>query len=108
MSPSDVPGPGRLGDDRKVYHRTLYWGVLVPEKSVPSRTPGSGITASDVGFLLFTVVLLLGVAFYLYWGFSYNGWLDNGVYAVTITLVGFGLAGMLVTAPHPPGHEVAV
>lgn len=77
------------------------------EKEAVKKTKRPGVTATDVAFLLFAVVLVLGVAFYLWWGISYNDWLDNGVYAVTITLLGFGIAGMLVTAPHPPGVEVA-
>jgi Trk-type K+ transport system membrane component len=60
----------------------------------PRRLP----TARQVGFSLFLVLLLLGLAFYLWWGLDYGGWFDNGVYAVTITLVGFGLAGMRLTS----------
>ncbi len=56
-------------------------------------------SARAVGFALFLLLLILGVVFYLWWGFDYNGWLDNGVYAVTITLVALGLSGMLITAP---------
>lgn len=58
-------------------------------------------SAGAIAFFGFVVLLILGIAFYLWWGISYNGWLDNGVYAVTVTLVGFGLAGMLVTNPRP-------
>lgn len=65
----------------------------------------SGLTAHDVGFGASLLVLVLGVVFYLWWGLSYNGWLDNGVYAVTVTLVGFGVAGMLVTSPRPAMAE---
>jgi hypothetical protein len=64
-------------------------------------TRAKGITAGEIEFGLCVLLLVLGIVFYLWWGFSYGGWLDNGVYAVTITLVLFGLAGMLVTAPKP-------
>ena len=74
-------------------------------KDTPAVARKPGISASDVGFAGFVVLLLLGIVFYLWWGISYNGWLDNGVYAVTVTLVGFGLAGMLVTFPHPVRAE---
>ena len=43
------------------------------------------------------VVLLLGIAFWLYMGTTYNNWGDIGVYSVGITLVGLGLAGTLVS-----------
>ena len=66
-----------------------------------------GIAASEVEFALCVVLLILGIVFYLWWGFSYGGWLDNGVYAVTITMVLFGLAGMLVTAPRAPQKSAA-
>jgi type VI protein secretion system component VasF len=47
-----------------------------------------------------TLVVLAGV-FYLWWGLSFGVWLDNGVYAVFITLLLFGLAGMWLVAPAP-------
>lgn len=59
-------------------------------------------TARATAFALFAFMLILGVAFYLWWGITYNGWVDNGVYAVTVTLVMLGIGGMLVSAPHPP------
>lgn len=43
------------------------------------------------------VVLLLGVGFWLYMGLNYNNWGDIGVYSVGIVLVGFGVAGLLVS-----------
>jgi len=47
-------------------------------------------------------LIVLAAVFYLSWGFSYGGWLDNGVYAVTIVLLLFGLAGIWLTTPNPP------
>jgi hypothetical protein len=55
-----------------------------------------------VSFWLFAGLLFLGVIFYLAWGFAYGVWLDNGVYAVVATLIGFGLAGMWLVSPDPP------
>ncbi|HTT34357.1 MAG TPA: hypothetical protein VLX64_01050 [Thermoplasmata archaeon] len=55
-----------------------------------------------VSFGLFALLLAAAVAFYLWWGIGYGDWLDNGVYAVTIVLVLFGLAGMWLVAPTPP------
>jgi hypothetical protein len=73
---------------------------VAKEKETPSRANwGAGITAGVIAFWAFVALLILGISFYLWWGISYDRWLDNGVYAVTVTLVGFGLAGMLVTAP---------
>lgn len=43
------------------------------------------------------LVLLLGVAFWLYMGLTYNNWTDVGVYALGVTLVGFGVAGTLAS-----------
>ncbi len=51
--------------------------------------------------ILSLAVLLLGVAFWLYMGLNYNNWLDVGVYAIGITLVGFGLVGTLVSLAEP-------
>jgi hypothetical protein len=58
--------------------------------------------AKQIAFGLFALLLALGVGFYLWWGLSFGVWLDNGVYAVVVTFVLFGLAGMWLVAPEPP------
>ncbi len=52
-------------------------------------------------FWFYALTFLAGIIFYLIWGFAYGSW--NlfrpdwvGAYAVTVTLVGFGLVGMLL------------
>lgn len=51
--------------------------------------------------ILSLAVLLLGVAFWLYMGVTYDNWSDVGVYAIGITLIGFGVAGALVSMSQP-------
>jgi type VI protein secretion system component VasF len=53
-------------------------------------------------FWAFASLVVLAVAFYFWWGLSFGVWIDNGVYAVTITLLLFGLAGMWLVSPNPP------
>ena len=55
-----------------------------------------------LAFWGFACLLILGVLFYFWWGLSFGVWLDNGVYAVVIVLVLFGLAGMWLMMPNPP------
>ena len=55
-----------------------------------------------VSFWGFACLVVLAVAFYVWWGVSFGVWIDNGVYAVTITLLLFGLAGMWLVLPNPP------
>ncbi|HYA54072.1 MAG TPA: hypothetical protein VEG42_00525 [Thermoplasmata archaeon] len=55
-----------------------------------------------VSFWGFACLVLLAVAFYVWWGVAFGVWIDNGVYAVTITLLLFGLAGMWLVLPNPP------
>lgn len=55
-----------------------------------------------VSFWGFAFLVVLAVAFYVWWGVSFGVWIDNGVYAVTITLLLFGLAGMWLVLPNPP------
>jgi hypothetical protein len=50
----------------------------------------------------FAALVVLAVLFFVGWGLNYGVWLDNGVYAVTITLLLFGLAGMWLVLPNPP------
>jgi len=50
----------------------------------------------------FATLVVLAIAFYAWWGIAFGVWIDNGVYAVTITLLLFGLAGMWLVMPNPP------
>ena len=56
----------------------------------------------QVSFWGFAALVVLAVTFYVWWGVSFGVWLDNGVYAVVITLLLFGLAGMWLMLPNPP------
>ena len=53
-------------------------------------------------FAAFALLIVLAVVFYLWWGLDYGRWFDNGVYAVTIVLVLFGLVGIWLITPNPP------
>lgn len=46
-------------------------------------------------------LLVLGVGFWVYMGSAYDNWSDVGVYSVGITLISFGLVGMLVSMMQP-------
>jgi type VI protein secretion system component VasF len=69
--------------------------------AAPPRLADTSITR-QVTFWAFAALVVLAVAFYVWWGVSFGVWLDNGVYAVTITLLLFGLAGMWLMLPNPP------
>jgi len=79
---------------------------MAAERSVaPSAEPRRAFamsTSRKVSFWAFATLVVLAVAFYVWWGVSYGVWLDNGVYAVVITLLLFGLAGMWLVLPNPP------
>ncbi len=55
-----------------------------------------------IAFGGFASLIVLAVVFYLWWGLTFGVWLDNGVYAVVVVLVTFGLAGMWLVMPNPP------
>jgi hypothetical protein len=65
------------------------------------RGPGMS-TTRRASFWAFAALVVLASAFYVWWGVSFGVWLDNGVYAVVITLLLFGLAGMWLVLPNPP------
>ncbi len=48
--------------------------------------------------------LLLGFSFYAYYGITYTGWTDPGVYSVSIALIAFGFA-LKASANAPEGDE---
>jgi type VI protein secretion system component VasF len=62
----------------------------------------------EIAYWLFASLVVLGVLFYFWWGFAFRVWIDNGVYAVVVTLVLFGLAGMWLVAPDPPAAPAPV
>ncbi len=75
----------------------------VPHGDGDDETPAHGLPlARQVSFWGFASLVVLAVVFYLWWGLSFGVWIDNGVYAVTITLLLFGLAGMWLVLPNPP------
>jgi|HubBroStandDraft_1064217.scaffolds.fasta_scaffold31086_2 hypothetical protein len=69
--------------------------------SVMGSRPMMSFT-QQVTFWAFAALVVLAAVFFVGWGLSYGVWLDNGVYAVTITLLLFGLAGMWLVLPNPP------
>jgi undecaprenyl pyrophosphate phosphatase UppP len=64
--------------------------------------------ARQVGFWLFAGLIVLAAIFYLWWGFAFGVWIDNGLYAVVIVLVLFGLSGMWLMLPDPPQPTTTV
>ncbi len=79
-------------------------GPMAAETNRP-LDPGASREMSlprKVSFWGFATLVVLAVAFYLWWGLAFGVWIDNGVYAVTITLLLFGLAGMWLVLPNPP------
>ena len=65
---------------------------------------------ANMRFTLWTVLSLvlvvIGVAFWVWMGTTYDNWTDVGVYSIGVTLVGFGLVGTFVSllAPARPGE----
>ena len=52
-------------------------------------------------FNIFTILSILliiaGIAYYIYWGLRYNVWWDIGIYTITIMLVLPGIIGFFLT-----------
>jgi len=42
------------------------------------------------------LVLIAGIGTYLFWAASYDAWTDIGLYAVSVPVIGFGLAGIFL------------
>jgi hypothetical protein len=93
------PRNGYVGDAGSAASRSPTMDRSTPPPAPPHR-PLSFVR--QVQFWGFAVLVVLAVVFYLSWGLAYGGWFDNGVYAVTIVLLLFGLAGMWLALPNPP------
>ena len=76
-------------------------GAELDEANEPGAARRMSLPRS-LSFWGFASLVVLAVAFYLWWGLVFGVWVDNGVYAVTITLLLFGLAGMWLVLPNPP------
>ncbi len=47
--------------------------------------------------LIFAIlVLIAGLGLYLYWAASYDAWTDIGLYAISVPVICFGLAGIFL------------
>ncbi len=76
---------------------------MTEEDGAPlARSVGDLPLHRQILFVAAGVLVLLGVLFVLWWGLSFGVWIDNGVYAVAVTLILFGLAGMWLIMPNPP------
>lgn len=69
--------------------------------SAPSASPPLSFS-QQLGLGGFGALVVAAVVFYLWWGLAFGVWVDNGVYAVVITLLLFGLAGLWLVWPEPP------
>jgi hypothetical protein len=46
--------------------------------------------------IFYTILFMFGVGLYLGWGILFGVWIDVGIYALSIILIGFGLVGMFL------------
>ena len=51
----------------------------------------------NVKSIFLALVLAAGILLYLAWGAAYGVWSDIGIYSLTIILVAFGAAGLLLS-----------
>ena len=86
-------------------------GTFLPLVALVAPMAEASAFPRTVAFRFYTLLLILGVSFYVIWGFLYGSWNlfvpDNaGVYAVFVIMVGFGIVGMLLyrkpLQPPPP------
>jgi len=58
-----------------------------------------GFSLSNFNFYTVLSILLIiaGLAHYIYWGVRYGVWLDIGIYSITIVLVLPGLIGFFLS-----------
>jgi hypothetical protein len=56
--------------------------------------------------ILFSIlVLVAGLILYIGWAAMYNAWTDVGLYATSIPIIGFGLAGLFLFTRKEPEEE---
>jgi hypothetical protein len=83
----------------------IFIGLCVAISGIGFRTINTdelGLAGWFKGFGAWS--LLLGIVFYFFYGIMYCGWIDIGVYSVSIALIAFGLA-LLMAANAPEGND---
>lgn len=56
--------------------------------------------------LIFSFLVLIGgLALYIYWAASYDAWTDIGLYAISVPVILFGLAGIFLFTRKEPEEE---
>ena len=76
--------------------------MATPPEADEEEAPHRPSMTRRVGFFAFGALVPIAAMFYVWWGLAYGRWLDNGVYAVTIVLLLFGLSGMWLMIPERP------
>jgi hypothetical protein len=51
------------------------------------------------------LVLIAGLALYIYWAAAYDAWTDIGLYAISMPIILFGLAGIFLFTRKEPEEE---
>ena len=51
------------------------------------------------------LVLIAGLALYFVWAAMYNAWTDVGLYATSVPIILFGLAGIFLFTREEPEEE---
>jgi len=98
------PAPGRQARKGYLTHpeSARAMAASLPQETSARGRLGDMSLPRRVSFWGFASLVVLAIVFYLWWGLSFGVWIDNGVYAVFITLFLFGLAGMWLMMPNPP------
>lgn len=102
--PVRVLGSSRGAAGRNGYVATLGWRASMAAAGEEEHAHRPLPLFRRIQLALFAGLVVLAAVFYVVWGLRYGGWFDNGVYAVTIVLLLFGLAGMWLTVPSPAAH----
>jgi hypothetical protein len=58
---------------------------------------GINIKNFNIFTLLSILLIIIGLAHYIYWGIRYSVWSDIGIYSITIVLVLPGIIGLFLT-----------
>ena len=58
---------------------------------------GISLKNFNIYTLLSILLIIGGLAYYIYWGVRYGVWVDIGIYSITIVLVLPGIIGLFLT-----------
>jgi hypothetical protein len=94
-------GCGLAGLSPKISQKYFNRGLIFPLDCMEQEVE----LPNKIKILFPLLVLFAGLALYIGWAAMYDAWTDIGLYAISVPMIGFGLAGIFLFTRKEPEEE---